>query len=71
MIVCKHCMQAIESHEGNLIKRKLSVIDDADEVFCGHFDDNGNFIEDEYGSEECIYCEWCKECIPIDDAYEL
>lgn len=71
MIVCKYCLQEIESHEGNQLSRKLSVIDDADKIIYGCFDDDGNFIEDEYGSEECVYCEWCEEYVPIDEAYEI
>ena len=71
MIVCIQCLQAIESHEGYQIQRKLSVIDDADLIIYGEYDDDGNFIKDEYGTQECVYCEWCEECAPIDEAYEI
>lgn len=58
MIVCRQCLQAIESHEGYQIKRKLNSIDD-----------EGFVIDD--GIEEVIHCEWCKEDVPIDEAYEI
>ena len=39
MIVCEHCLMAIESHEGNQIKKKLDWEDECtrnedEEVFC-------------------------------------
>ena len=71
MIVCEHCLQAIESHEGHQTQRKLSVIDDADLIIYGEYDDDGNFIKDECGSQECVYCEWGEEYVPIDEAYEI
>ena len=71
MIVCEHCLQAIESHEGHQIQRKLSVIDDADLIVYGEYDDDGNFIKDEYITQECVFCEWCEEYVPIDEAYEI
>ena len=71
MIVCRQCLQAIESHEGHQTQRKLSVIDDADFIIYGEYDDDGNFIKDEYGTQECVFCEWCKEYVPIDEAYEI
>lgn len=58
MIVCKHCLQAIESHEGSQIKRKLNSVDDEELI-----------VEDD--TEECVYCEWCEENVPIDEAYEI
>ena len=43
MIVCRQCLQAIESHEGHQIQRKLSPLDD------------GEFIKDGYGDfKVCI-----------------
>ena len=71
MIVCEHCLQAIESHEGHQTQRKLSVIDDTDLIIYGEYDDDGNFIKDEYGTQECVYCEWGEEYVPIDEAYEI
>ena len=71
MMVCEHCLQAIESHEGHQTQRKLSVIDDADLIIYGEYDDDGNFIKDEYGTQECVYCEWCEEYVPINEAYEI
>lgn len=60
MIVCKYCLEAIESHEGSQTKRKLCA-------------DDGDFIKDGYGDEtgEYVYCEWCKEYVPIDEAYKI
>ena len=71
MIVCEHCLQAIESHEGHQTQRKLSVIDDSDLIIYGEYDDDGNFIKDEYGTQECVLCEWGEEYVPIDEAYEI
>ena len=71
MIVCEHCLQAIESHEGHQTQRKLSVIDDTNLIIYGEYGDDGNFIKDEYGTQECVYCEWCEECVQIDEAYEI
>ena len=71
MIVCEHCLQAIESHEGYQTQRKLSVIDDTDLIIYGEYDNDENFIKDEYGTQECVYCEWCEEYVPIDEAYEI
>jgi hypothetical protein len=38
MLVCKYCLQAIESHEGHQIKRKLDYCDerqnDDGEIIC-------------------------------------
>lgn len=58
MIICKQCLQAIESHEGSQIVRKLNSTDDEELI-----------IED--GMEELVHCEWCKEDVPIDEAYEI
>lgn len=58
MIVCKQCLQAIESHEGNQVKRKLNSFDDGELI-----------IED--GIEELVHCEWCEEDVPIDEMYEI
>lgn len=59
MIVCKYCLEAIESHEGSVRKRKLNA-------------DDGP-LKDGYGDEtgEYVYCEWCKEYVPIDEAYKI
>lgn len=61
MIVCSRCLQGIESHKGHQIQRKLSPPED------------GEFIKDGYGDDnrEYVYCEWCKEYVPIDEAYEI
>ena len=61
MIVCKHCLQAIESHEGHQIQRKLDSIEDADIIKDGYGDDTGEYV----------YCEWCEEYVPIDEAYKI
>ena len=61
MIVCKHCLQAIESHEGYQIQRKRDSIEDADIIKDGYGDDTGEYV----------YCEWCEEYVPIDEAYEI
>ena len=71
MIVCRQCLQAIESHEGNQIQRKLNCVDDTDLIVYSEYDDDGNFIKDEYGTQECVFCEWCEEYVPIDEAYEI
>lgn len=55
MIVCSHCLEAIESHEGNQIKRKLGRINDADLI-----DDNDE-----------VFCEWCEENRDIAEMYEI
>lgn len=56
MIVCERCLQAIESHEGNQIKRKLGYINDADLII----DDNEN-----------VMCEWCEEEHELSECYEI
>ena len=61
MIVCKQCLQAIESHEGHQTQRKLDSTEDADFIKDGYGDDTGEYV----------YCEWCEEYVPIDDAYEI
>lgn len=45
MIVCRYCLQAIESHEGNQIKKKLDW-----------YDWNANSDENDE-----ITCDWCEE----------
>lgn len=55
MIVCKRCMTAIESHEGNLPKRKLSYFDDMDKA----------------NENDLIICEWCDEEYDISEMYEI
>lgn len=69
MIVCERCLEAIESHEGKQIKKECEP-DDTKVVF-GDYDDEGNFVEDEYGSEECVWCEWCEEYHPIADCWVI
>lgn len=69
MVVCSHCLEAIESHEGNQIQKKVDLFDDEELIVYGYYDDDGNFVKDEYGNEECVYCEWCDEYLPYDDAY--
>ena len=56
MIVCEHCLQAIENHEGHQTQRKLSVIDDADFIIYGEYDDDGNMIhyKDNEGFEQWL-----------------
>ena len=57
MIVCSHCLEAIESHEGNQIKRKLSWLNDEDLM-----------LSDDYGR---VRCEWCEEKDDLSDMYEI
>lgn len=61
MIVCKYCLEAIESHEGNQTQRKLNSFDDADFIKDGYGDDTGEYV----------YCEWCEQYVPIDEAYKI
>lgn len=58
MIVCRRCLEAIESHEGYQIKRRLNPLADEELI-----------IED--GIEELVHCEWCEENVPIDETYEI
>lgn len=68
MIVCERCLAAIECHEGNQIQKKIDYFDDVNIVY-GYYDDNGEFVEDEYSNEEYVFCEWCNEYEPIEDCY--
>lgn len=38
MVVCKHCLQAIEAHEGRQIKKEIEYdderINDKSEIYC-------------------------------------
>ena len=61
MIVCRQCLQAIESHEGHQIQRKLSQLEDGELIKDGYGDDDGEYV----------YCEWCEEYVPIDEVYEI
>lgn len=70
MIVCEHCLEAIESHEGKQTSRKLNSFDDEDKIVYGYYDDDDNFVEDEC-AEENVFCEWCEEYVPINEAYEI
>lgn len=69
MIVCEHCLAAIESHEGKQIKKECEAHDT--KVVYGNYDDDGNFVEDEYGSEEVVWCEWCEEYHPLVDCWVI
>lgn len=68
MIVCKSCLQGIEAHEGNQIKKKVDYTDDV-EIVQGYYNDNGDFIVDDNSTEEYIFCEWCEQYELIDEMY--
>ena len=42
MIVCRQCLQAIESHEGHQTQRKLSPLEDGELIKDGYGDDDGS-----------------------------
>lgn len=44
MIVCRQCLEAIESHEGHQIQRKLSSFDDGELIKDGCGDEDGEYI---------------------------
>lgn len=56
MIVCEYCLEGIESHSKNQIKRRLDYTDDADLII----DDNENVV-----------CEWCEEETPLYECFEI
>ena len=61
MIVCRHCLEAIESHEGNQIQRKLNCIDDdivdiQDELFEEVSIEELEEMEDDYKEISCKNC---------------
>lgn len=70
MIVCRDCLEAIESHEGKQIKVECYALDNV-EIVWGDYNDDGEFVEDAYGSVEAVWCEWCEEYHPIEDSYEI
>ena len=52
MVVCRYCLQAIESHEGRQWKKEIEIsderINDDDEIFCEwceEFVDYGECVE--------------------------
>lgn len=55
MVVCKKCLMAIESREGNQIHRHL---------------DYDRFYELSNGEEE-LECEWCNEMFDCSDLVEI
>ena len=69
MIVCDSCLNAIESHEGNQLSRKLDLSSDIDIIVYGNYK-KGSFIKDKSG-EEHVCCEWCKEYVLFDEACEI
>lgn len=69
MIVCERCLVEIESHEGKQIKKECEERDT--KVVFGDYDDDGNFVENEYGSEKCVWCEWCEEYHTIADCWVI
>lgn len=60
MIVCEHCLMAIESHEGNQWRRKATE-EDLEEM-CW---------EDEDSFDIYAICDWCKEETNIDDLWVI
>lgn len=69
MVVCKRCLEEIESHEGKQVKKECESHDT--EVVYGYYDEDGNFVRDDYGPESLVYCEWCDEYHPIEDCYVI
>ena len=63
MVVCSHCLMAIESHEGNQWKRKATE-EDLEEL--GY-----EVIEDEDSFDTYAKCDWCEEEINIDDLWVI
>ena len=59
MYICKHCLQAIESHEGYQVHKRVSWEDVSPELII------------EEGLEEFMVCEWCDEETPIDEMVEV
>lgn len=50
MVVCKYCLEAIESHEGRQFSKKLDV-----------FEDECITRENEENISIEVFCEWCEE----------
>lgn len=68
MIICKNCLQALESHEGNQAKKKVDNTDSV-EIMQGYYNDDGDFIVDDNSMEEYIFCEWCEQYELADEMY--
>lgn len=69
MLICRHCLEAVESREGRTRYVNYPDVPDGEIVY-GYYTSDWEFKESEFG-EEHFECEWCHDMCYVGEAVEI